>query len=60
MQLGMDPPGVLGGGGWTFLQKCVKKQKFCLKMRGNRDLIRATFVEQYMVYLANTVGSLKF
>ena len=50
----MDPPGDLGastpqvgfrpklggagGGGWKFLQKCVKKQKFCLKMRENRDL----------------------
>ena len=36
---GPDPSwGVLGGGGgWKFLQKCVKKQKFCLKMRENRD-----------------------
>ena len=52
-QLGSRPKlggGGGGGGGWKFLQKCVKKQKFCLKMRENRDsreifrLQRATFV----------------
>ena len=65
----MDPPGcggehpltgvqtqIGGAGGWKFLQKCVKKQKFCLKMRGNRDsrkifrLRQATFVEQYDIW----------
>ena len=57
-QLGSRPKlvGAGGGGGWNFLQKCVKKQKFCVKMRENRDsrkifrLRRATFVEQYDIW----------
>ena len=42
-----------GAGGGNFYKNVKKKQKFCLKMRENRDsrkifrLRRATFVEQY-------------
>ena len=39
---GPDPSwGVLGGG--NFLQKCVKKQKFCLKMREKSRFKKKSF-----------------